>query len=904
MQSVSTSPCSNSPSQSCPSVAQVGGGEGAKVRAGQTMSMLRDPVLAETYGREILGLNPWPAMVFDCVDDCDGSSRGYLLPAEFAMLVGRLQVELGEVPRGRHFSFHFSDADANGDGRVSIQEWDGFAAAMEHAFGSRRCKRAAMRLLGARKAEHRILKNNVYVFTDYNHEASLALIRSCAKWSNPHLFRSVHRALERTADPNCALANPAFNGYTPLIFLAMAQPVAISGEVARAIDTLIAAKADVHRESDKMPFGKWPPLRFAAQLQNRAGVAALLPHVDVGEHFSWAAKEAVEYVMLDEIEKVCGHTMCRKITKLDRYSNQATVLMQLFASNIVGGDLSPEGAEKLIKGTYKVWSMPMGCKADPNGAGLDGMTALMYVILKGDTKVVEVLLENTAAPDQRDSRGLTPLHFAAMVLNPGIVRVLLEARAEPHSVDHAGFSAWMLVGEYMKDFVGADERARLQEILDIMRPESSAERIIKALEDGTWEQELLGPEGADLKVMKRRWRLHESLFFDSRLVRRGSYQGRFVRNTLLKRVATVLLDLLQIDPLTGNKKELTKYLLSATIGPRDENGLDHIKVPWAEADNRSLYREQLTETIGSMLAHYGAECDVLKEQIRTAAADDPDGTCAAFLALPHDVVEIPEAWQLKDPFWRVVQERQILRYDPAWSRTITNGVTSCIALLRLRAITDLAQYCYLQQVQHATMQEMLARGYVAFSENCNEGFQHRVREIASRVAQREGIDVRPPKDLVKAKALKRLLEKTREAREEYGDMQWPGLSAERRGFSHCFHILDTVRTSFICEGASIEEQVDCCMKLLNEFRACTVEADGICVLRQKSGFSQGATAKGGYADVKLLIYADLGSCPAFDGTEVLLQIVGEVQLILRGFMNVKSRMHLVYEVDRGSYDCK
>jgi len=94
------------------------------------------------------------------------------------------------------------------------------------------------------------------------------------------------------------------------------------------------------------------------------------------------------------------------------------------------------------------------------------------------------------------------------------------------------------------------------------------------------------------------------------------------------------------------------------------------------------------------------------------------------------------------------------------------------------------------------------------------------------------------------------------------------------------------------------------MKLVEEFQACTVEEHGVCILRQKSGFATGVSASGGYADVKLLCYADLGTRVCFDGSEMPLQIVGEVQLILKGYAKVKSRMHLVYEVDRGSFDQK
>ena len=38
--------------------------------------------------------------------------------------------------------------------------------------------------------------------------------------------------------------------------------------------------------------------------------------------------------------------------------------------------------------------------------------------------------------------------------------------------------------------------------------------------------------------------------------------------------------------------------------------------------------------------------------------------------------------------------------------------------------------------------------------------------------------------------------------------------------------------------------------------------------------------------------------------EIPLRIIGEVQLILEGYEAVKKRMHLVYEVNRGSFDRK
>lgn len=298
-----------------------------------------------------------------------------------------------------------------------------------------------------------------------------------------------------------------------------------------------------------------------------------------------------------------------------------------------------------------------------------------------------------------------------------------------------------------------------------------------------------------------------------------------------------------------------------------------------------------------------AECTEAHHlQIVVAKDVDTDTPCGGLFALPPDIVQVPASWQNEDDFWGQVQDRQILRFDPPWASNVTDSASSGLALLRLGAVRDLPDLSKLQQVDHTTMEEQLARGYVQYSELCNVPFQEKMKGVAARVRERDQLDLRDPKHVVPAKKLKRLLEKTREAREERGDTQWSGKCPEYLQFSHCFHILDTVRLSFVCGGETLEEQVECSMKLFEAFKACTAEKDGLQMLRQKSGFAAGVKGAGGYADVKLLIWADVGVHDAFDKTQMPLQIVGEVQIILDAYMRVKERMHLVYEVNRGSFD--
>eukprot|EP00929_Paragymnodinium_shiwhaense_P011746 TRINITY_DN11796_c0_g1_i2.p1 TRINITY_DN11796_c0_g1~~TRINITY_DN11796_c0_g1_i2.p1 ORF type:complete len:1314 (-),score=396.41 TRINITY_DN11796_c0_g1_i2:353-4294(-) len=1076
------------------------------------LDAVRDVVIAESYGRLALGEDRWYDAVFNMADGGDGGSRGYLLPAEFAMLTARLGEEIGAA--AKNFKFNFQAADTVMDGRVNPQEWQVYARYLQKVFGARRCKLAATRVLGRDKAEKRRTFKTVGFFDGYDPNASLQLLRTCSRYHDHKLHESVCTALEKKADPNAALMDLKFHGYTPLIFLALARPV--NGEqVVKAIDSLVAAKADVHRTNEPMSFGKWVPLRFAALMQNTFGVEALLKYVDVGDRFSWAACESNQEVMLSEFGRRYGAEVSEAIARREgTFNNQATALMQLYASTAVAGNLTADGAEKLVNGEYEVPGLEPGSKADPNGAGLEGMTALMDCVLKGELDTVEALLRLKADPRQQDGSGATPLHLAACHAHSDIAQALLRHRAEPHATDHAGMSAAMVVGEALGGNPSAREKARIQEILVMLQPEATGYQVLEWLKGGDWcnkvpsemvatgslpakypweaaegdEAEAAPPDATppnrrgsagrrnyqrdlskspkgggtaekpiefSLEALQRRLRLGEILFFDSKMVRKGGYEGRYPREFLVKEFGSELAKLLRRkNPLEKHEKKLVQYLLQATMGPLCSDSVAHVKWPWTWKDNRAMYREQYEAAAKDMLKLFAKQCNLMRRKIENeafgfeevmseeeedkeedkeeegvtqalerqksagavseaasvgqkdeegAASVPPQGAAPpslqrrqskgmertgtklsvpraeskmnlsrnpskmkqsprsraaskivadeaaaavaaaaeavrkrrarrqahrssvmadaaaarglvhlvslkadnpfrALCLLPHDLVVVPQSWQEASEFWRQVQERQVLRYDPAWALEVQDSASMCMALFRLGTVRNMAEQSALAQVTAASMEELMARGYVSYSQKCNVAFQEKMKAIAARVAKREGLRIIPPEEIVPAKRLKRLLEKTVVAHEERKHLSWANIGETYQRFSYCFHIHDTVRLSFTCCGETIDEQVACCMKLLAEFQHCSAEVDQVCVLRQKSGFAAGVDGSGGYADVKLLCFANLGSYEAFDGTEVPLEIVGEVQLILKGYADVKAKMHLVYEVDRGSFD--
>lgn len=861
---------------------------------------------AETCGRKILGTEPWEENVFELAD---GAQCGYLLPAEFAALCARLGAELGQAVHNTKFRFSFVDADTDYDGRISLQEWKDYCEKILEAFGNWRCETAALRYLGTRAAEPRRKVGTVYMTDGYDHAATLRLLSVCSLWQSSTLIDNVRGALDAKADPNAGLTDSVLNDFTPLILLSKAYPTIDGRQIGLSIDELIAARADVHRESGKMEFGRLVPLRFAAQLQNEQVLEALLKHVCVGDTFLWAAGEDVSYIMEAEMQKKFG-TETLALLGRRNFNMTATVLLRAFASPIVG-TLTPEGAEKLLSGKFISAKLTRGDKANPNDSGLQGMTALMDMVKKGDLSTVKKLLEGRADTNVQDSSGATALHLASAGMHLPITRALLQAKARPDLVDCAGFSAWMMVGERCEE--GGGDATTRRELLEQLKPRRTAAEVLEKLEKG---ESLINEVGSSPDKLAQGLRLHESIFFNPRVVERSAFEGRRPRDHLLKRAARLIVTLLKTDPLEGHQKAIAKYLLQATRGPTC-TPCPHVRADfrWQVEDNRGMYRQFLMDAVGEMMSVFASECNEMRDEIEAAAAADPGGRCAGLIALPKDEVTVPEAWQV-DPFWATVQQRQVLRCDPEWAlgkrsgedkggdytQGIRDSATCAMALLRLGSIRSVEEFSDHLQVEHMTMEALVAKGYAAYSSLCNEKFQSAIREVAERVANKEGFKMTPPGRPVPVKGLPRLLEKTREAREERGDLDWPGRPPEYLRFSYCFHILDTVRLSFICEGETLQEQVAACMRLVEAFQDCTVERDKVCLLRQKSGFAAGIAGSGGYADVKLLMYADLGTHKAFDNTEVPLQIVGEVQLILHGYMEVKKRMHLVYEVERGSFD--
>ena len=98
--------------------------------------------------------------------------------------------------------------------------------------------------------------------------------------------------------------------------------------------------------------------------------------------------------------------------------------------------------------------------------------------------------------------------------------------------------------------------------------------------------------------LEKKFRLHESLFFDPRAI-----VPRAPRVQPLNRCANVIMDFLKVDPLKGDQKKLTKYLLQATLGPVYGLGSKHLNQPWTTENNRASYEGDFRSMPAWICAH-------------------------------------------------------------------------------------------------------------------------------------------------------------------------------------------------------------------------------------------------------------------------------------------------------------
>jgi hypothetical protein len=113
------------------------------------------------------------------------------------------------------------------------------------------------------------------------------------------------------------------------------------------------------------------------------------------------------------------------------------------------------------------------------------------------------------------------------------------------------------------------------------------------------------------------------------------------------------------------------------------------------------------------------------------------------------------------------------------------------------------------------------------------------------------------------------------------------------------HCLDVIRGSI-----TVKQPRAVCL-LIERLKQLTPKENKMQVVRVTNRYSEKADALNGYRNVEINIICDLGMHPSGCGRPKHFQhlaIVGEVQIILDDFLEVKKRRHHLYKLFRGEYD--
>mmetsp|Transcript_51274 Transcript_51274/g.144441 ORF Transcript_51274/g.144441 Transcript_51274/m.144441 type:complete len:487 (+) Transcript_51274:3-1463(+) len=113
------------------------------------------------------------------------------------------------------------------------------------------------------------------------------------------------------------------------------------------------------------------------------------------------------------------------------------------------------------------------------------------------------------------------------------------------------------------------------------------------------------------------------------------------------------------------------------------------------------------------------------------------------------------------------------------------------------------------------------------------------------------------------------------------------------------HILDPVHV------AVTVSQPRAVLRLLDEFfRPLTIAKDRLELVQVINGFNKDVQSENGYRSLVMNVHWDGGMRSGYSGdkTELRMSLVGEVQIVLEGFVGIKKRMHVINRYLAGDFD--
>lgn len=540
-----------------------------------------------------------------------------------------------------------------------------------------------------------------------------------------------------------------------------------------------------------------------------------------------------------------------------------------------------------------------------NMTNFHGRSALHVAARKSLPDLITQILGHGADPDLQDLLGWTPLHHAAFNGANEAVRVLLRAGAQNLLADR-GLTPWMVsmlpscassLGDPVRELIGPPDVVKF------------STRILPLLNnnDLTLYEKLNGLLTLPgVNYNPSCLRLHEQ-FFPSMggpsKVRLQKFWTQLIE-PLIRRLRTGETD---IEPPGPHLSDEAQREIEIDIAARQKEQKDMLRrflvdsggpQPGAEwrHDNRGAYIDEMRQVVLEELESYSMIMAELYRGIQDA--DMGDVLCS----LPAEEVRNPRYLsQLAAhgvPIWletmSIAGAFEALRKTAAVPGMGGLDRESVLALIRLLSATG-STYRGDFSSGPNIWTNIYRLWLVSHAEVADKDFQAKIQSIVAS----HNADHADDQDLLAEllAAAPKTYNQVKRAERRFGEPSADSMGSR----AVCAAVLDVVRCSITVDTAAAAVAV------LETFKSLTLVEHKVEVARITNGFSNAADvgAAFGYRDIKIYVMFNGGPRQTACGRENLtthMRIIGEVQVLIRSFLNIKKQRNLLWKWWRGEFD--
>mmetsp|Transcript_116010 Transcript_116010/g.247978 ORF Transcript_116010/g.247978 Transcript_116010/m.247978 type:complete len:882 (+) Transcript_116010:63-2708(+) len=549
--------------------------------------------------------------------------------------------------------------------------------------------------------------------------------------------------------------------------------------------------------------------------------------------------------------------------------------------------------EELIKAQSKFASEKLRLQ-QRNGRG---RAALHVAARKGHADIIPLLVSARGDPDNQDSEGWTPLHHAAFNGMDACVDKLLGVNANLHVKGRNGYTPYMCTR--LKTRAGSLSE-RTVKLLEPSPEINFAKSIVPILKDEdltTFDKldRLVSLRG--VSQMPQNLRLYEQ-FFDATLGPNKIRLQKVWESLALPMIRRLRNESTDLEPPGSNlseeavqerlqeiamrKKDQKRFVLQwlhDTQGPRSTADWTH--------ENRSAYGEELNQVVAEELAAFRLELDAIYERLKQQEGGD-------------ELAAMPTVELLKPLKMTQLSAHAI----PVWAEQMdAAGAFEALRLVGCKGLGKEDDDSLLNFMDLVTLdpdfdispnfwRNCYRLWLSGLAEMANLDFQQKVQDVVKDF--REAYPGNSMAATFKAGPVK-TYDQMKVKERKYGE----ATHETYQGRVLASQVLDVVRCSITVRNPKAV------LALIEFFRPLTLIQNKLELVRINNRFSEDAETLQGYRNVELNVFFEgglrAGRCDR-PGKTVHVAMVGEVQILMDEYLNVRKRRHLLYKFNRGEFD--